>query len=200
MVNEQAQTAINIFTDYYGTPKWLDNPKVGQKPEEIMGVWSQELKGYTTGQIREACNWIVRRRRVMTFPSIDTLLCELSDREKQKDTLTPEEAIKSDLNFWLNTKFADNDDFIGKMMWEKHHYNYKGYVQKLKKQAEEAKMRDAESKLFFDFFKKYGIEKIYATAFSDPGKYKKVFSLWKEFKKTDEFKKALGETKDVTEN
>lgn len=85
-MNEQSRTAFNIFTDFYGEPKWMKDPKDGQNPETIIQQWSDELKGYTIDQIRQACAWITRKRRVMTFPTLDVLLCELSDKERELDT------------------------------------------------------------------------------------------------------------------
>jgi len=85
-MNEQSRTAFNIFTDFYGEPKWMKDPKDGQNPETIIQQWSDELKGYTIDQIRQACAWITRKRRVMTFPTLDVLLCELSDKERDQDS------------------------------------------------------------------------------------------------------------------
>ncbi len=81
-MNEQFDTAYKIFVDFYGEPKWMVNPKEGQNTKAIIDQWCNELKGYTVDQIRQACAWITRKRRVMTFPSLDLLLCELSDKEK----------------------------------------------------------------------------------------------------------------------
>lgn len=82
-MNEQFETAYNIFKDFYGEPKWMIDPKEGQNPKAIIDQWCSGLKGYTVEQIRQACAWITRKRRVMTFPSLDILLCELSDKDRK---------------------------------------------------------------------------------------------------------------------
>ena len=93
-MNKQFETAYNIFRDFYGEPKWNENPKTGQSPDAIMEKWCEELKGYSVDQIRQACAWITRKRRVMTFPTLDVLLCELSDKEKEVPEVTPEAVYK----------------------------------------------------------------------------------------------------------
>lgn len=93
-MNEQFETAYNIFKDYYGSPKWEIDPKEGQRPDVIIRQWCEALEPYTVDQIRQACGWLTRKRRVMTFPSLDTLLAELCGTEKENRFKTKgEEAL-----------------------------------------------------------------------------------------------------------
>jgi hypothetical protein len=121
-MNEQSRTAFNIFTDFYGEPKWMKEPKDGQNPETIIQQWSDELKGYTIDQIRQACAWITRKRRVMTFPTLDVLLCELSDKEK---TSNPDNEVQSCLKTLIGEGFSDLA--IQRTMWKTYGFKYKDY-------------------------------------------------------------------------
>ena len=82
-MNIQFETAYNIFKDFYGEPKWMIDPKEGQNPDVIIDQWCKELAPYSVEQIRQACSWLTRKRRVMSFPMLDSLLAELSDKEPE---------------------------------------------------------------------------------------------------------------------
>lgn len=94
-MNIQFETAYNIFKDFYGEPKWMIDPKEGQNPDVIIEQWCNELQPYSVEQIRQACSWLTRKRRVMTFPMLDSLLAELSDKEpvQKKEINKGEEAL-----------------------------------------------------------------------------------------------------------
>ena len=79
-MNKQFETAYNIFKDFYGEPKWSADPKEGQRPDVIIQQWCDALEPYSVEQVRQACGWLTRKRRVMTFPMLDSLLAELSDK------------------------------------------------------------------------------------------------------------------------
>lgn len=95
-MNIQFETAYNIFKDFYGEPKWMVDPKEGQNPDVIIEQWCNELAPYSVEQIRQACSWLTRKRRVMTFPMLDSLLAELSDKtpERKSDETPSEKAIR----------------------------------------------------------------------------------------------------------
>lgn len=123
-MNEQFNTAFAILTDFYGEPKWNTDPKSGQDPSKIIEKWCDELKGYTVEQIRQACAWITRKRRVMTFPTLDVLLCELSDKEKRVDTQNEQQMALSEL---LNHQPPFDDLVIQRTMWRLYGMRYKDY-------------------------------------------------------------------------
>ena len=123
-MNDQARTALNVFTDFYGEPKWMREPKDGQNPESIIDLWCSELKDYTIEQIRQACAWITRKRRVMTFPTLDVLLCELSDKEKVVDEKSESQLVLEEL---LNHQPPFDEDVIQRVMWMSYRIKYKDY-------------------------------------------------------------------------
>ena len=82
-MNKQFETAYNIFKDFYGTPKWELDPKDGQRPDVIIKQWCDALAPYSVEQVRQACGWLTRKRRVMSFPMLDSLLAELSDKSPE---------------------------------------------------------------------------------------------------------------------
>lgn len=123
-MNEQFSTAFNIFKDFYGEPTWNTNPKDGQDPTKIIEKWCEELKGYTVDQIRQACAWVTRKRRVMTFPTLDVLLCELSDKEKQVDNKSEQQTCLSAL---LNHQPPIDELVIQRTMWKLYQFKYNGY-------------------------------------------------------------------------
>jgi len=94
-MNVQFETAYNIFKDFYGEPKWSKDPNDGQRPDVIIKQWSDALAPYSVEQVRQACSWLTRKRRVMSFPMLDTLLAELSDKETEskKERSAQEEAM-----------------------------------------------------------------------------------------------------------
>ena len=94
-MNEQFELAIRIFSDIYGTPKWEDNPKEGQSIDAITQMWCSELKNYTLDQVREACYWLVRKRKTMTFPTISHLMAELVGQERTEKSETPDQLYKN---------------------------------------------------------------------------------------------------------
>lgn len=84
MINDQYITAMRIFSDIFGEPSWLSNPKEGQSTDEIINVWCLELKNYTLDQVKKACYSIVKWKKSMTFPTISHLMSELSDQDVEK--------------------------------------------------------------------------------------------------------------------
>lgn len=121
-MNAQFETAFNIFRDFYGEPRWITEPKDGQNPDTIIDRWCEELKNYTIEQIRQACAWITRKRRVMTFPTLDVLLCELSDKEKASNS---ENVVQSCLKTLINAGYSDL--LIQRTMWKIYGFKYKDY-------------------------------------------------------------------------
>lgn len=123
-MNKQFETAFAIFRDFYGEPKWNTDPKDGQDPEKIIEKWCEELKVYSVDQIRQACAWITRKRRVMTFPTLDVLLCELSDKEKEVDDANAKEKT---LKMLLSHEPRFDDLVIQRTMWKVFGEKYMGY-------------------------------------------------------------------------
>lgn len=123
-MNKQFETAFAIFRDFYGEPKWNTDPKDGQDPEKIIEKWCEELKGYSVDQIRQACAWITRKRRVMTFPTLDVLLCELSDKEK---TINEGNERDKTLKMLLSHEPKFDDLTIQRTMWTVFGERYMGY-------------------------------------------------------------------------
>ena len=85
MTNIQFETAFDILSNYYGLPNWEVKPKEGQSRDEIVKVWCDELKGYTVDQVKEACYWLTRKKKTMTFPSINVLMNELFSAKKENN-------------------------------------------------------------------------------------------------------------------
>ena len=77
----QFEVAFSTLVDFYGEPKWEENPKVGQSREQIIKIWESELKDYSESQVREACYKLFRFRKAMTFPTISHLKAMLFDEE-----------------------------------------------------------------------------------------------------------------------
>lgn len=82
-MNIQFETAFDILSNYYGLPNWEVKPKEGQSRDEIVKVWCCELKPYTVEQVKEACYWLTRKKKTMTFPSINVLMNELFNSKKE---------------------------------------------------------------------------------------------------------------------
>ena len=95
-MNNQTQIALEILSGYYGEPKWLTDPKEAQDSEKILETWDSELAPYSVQQVKEACAWLTRRRRVMTFPTISVLTTELIGKEPQqkREETKQEKAIR----------------------------------------------------------------------------------------------------------
>ena len=91
-MNIQFETAFDILSNYYGLPNWEVKPKEGKSREEIVKLWCDELKGYTVNQVKEACYWLTRKKKTMTFPSINVLMNELFNSKKEADP--NEEALR----------------------------------------------------------------------------------------------------------
>lgn len=121
---KQTQTAINIFTDIYGHPKWKVNEKDGQSCEKIIEVWDKELKDYTEEQVKNACYHIIKFRRTMTFPTLSHILAELCDEEKTKDKKSESERALSAL---INHQPELSEITIQRTMWRIYGMKYNNY-------------------------------------------------------------------------
>ena len=86
-MSSQFDVAFSTLVDFYGEPKWEENPKVGQSKEQIIKIWEAELKDYSDSQVREACYKLFRFRKAMTFQTISHLKAMLFDEEP---TIEPE--------------------------------------------------------------------------------------------------------------
>lgn len=137
-MNKQFETAYNIFKDYYGSPKWELDPKEGQRPDVIIRQWCEALEPYTVDQIRQACCWLTRKRRVMTFPSLDTLLAELSGSEQENRFKTKDEEAL----FCYNYILANSDDSpisrlaAQRTIWSLYGISFDGYDPEEKKEVD----------------------------------------------------------------
>lgn len=83
MTNTQFNVAMDILTSYYGMPQWDLNPREGQDRDKIAKTWCDELGKYSVAQIQEACYWLTRKKKTMTFPSLPVLLNELFSKEPE---------------------------------------------------------------------------------------------------------------------
>lgn len=124
-MNIQTETAINIFNDIYGYPKWQKETKDGQSYDEIIKLWDGELKGYTVQQIKTACYHIIKYRKNMTYPTLSHLLAELVDEEKEEnkgDEL--QRVIKA-----LESKTGTPTGLLAvqRTLWQLYQYRYQGY-------------------------------------------------------------------------
>lgn len=101
-MNNQTQMALEILSGYYGEPKWMTDPKQAQDSEKIIATWDSELAPYSVQQVKEACAWLTRRRKVMTFPTISILTTELVGKEPQaKEELSKGEEAMFCYNYIL---------------------------------------------------------------------------------------------------
>ena len=123
-MNVQFETAYAILRDFYGEPQWLENPKAGQSTDAIIEKWCEELKGYSIDQIRQACAWLTRKRRVMSFPSLDVLLCELSDKEKTEDSSNESQRVLREM---INHQPPLDEIVIQRTMWRLYGIKYLDY-------------------------------------------------------------------------
>ena len=123
-MNIQTETAIKIFNDIYGYPKWQKEAKDGQNYEEIIKLWDGELKDYTVQQVKTACYHIIKYRKNMTYPTISHLLAELVDEEKV-------DIKEHDAQRCLKNLLAHNPPFSEKViqwtMWKLYKFKYNGY-------------------------------------------------------------------------
>lgn len=132
-MNKQFETAYNIFRDFYGMPKWERDPKDGQRPDVIIKQWCESLEPYSVEQVRQACSWLTRKRRVMTFPMLDSLLAELSDKEpEQKKEMSKGEEALMCYNYILAHANESNPPIsklaAQKTIWDLYGISMDGYV------------------------------------------------------------------------
>lgn len=102
MENLQFKEAFEILSNYYGYPNWENNPKEGQKRDDIIDSWSKELSSYTVSDIKNACFWLVKKKKTMTFPSLSVLLNELFLTKKDERIAQTDALIM--YNFLMNNK------------------------------------------------------------------------------------------------
>lgn len=187
-MNLQFEAAFQILVAIYGMPAWDVKPKEGQNRDEIIRLWCEELKSYTTDQIKTACYWLVRKRRSMTFPTIHHLKAELVcyDNENNKSNererviqLAQEagrrfgkEAYRHMLNEFCITDAPAFNDFEKK---------------ELKDMDDDLKKRNL---LMFEFLKSQGYSGLIALIEQGRDTYNRVMNDFEEFYKT-EVRKAV---------
>lgn len=91
-MNIQFDTAFKIFVDLYGMPNWETNPKDGQKREEIIDMWSENLKRYTVDQVKQAAYRVYKFSKSRSFPTLNHLLAELSQHQPDENLSPQQEA------------------------------------------------------------------------------------------------------------
>lgn len=123
-MNIQTETAINIFNDIYGYPKWQRETKDGQSYDEIIKLWDGELKGYTVQQIKTACYHITKYRKNMAYPTLSHLLSELVDEEKEENKGDEIQRVIQEL---LNHQPPFCELAIQRTLWQIYKYRYNGY-------------------------------------------------------------------------
>lgn len=125
-MNIQTQTALKIFSDIYGNPKWLTNEKEGQNSDKIVEMWDSELKDYAIEQIKKACYSIVKYRRAMTFPTLSHIIAELYDVEKK---VNPENECQRVLKCLIDHHDGSDHSLLAiqRTMWRIYQYSYLGY-------------------------------------------------------------------------
>lgn len=123
-MNIQTETAINIFNDIYGYPKWQNGTKEGQNYEEIIKLWDNELSPYTVEQIKTACYHIVKYKKNMTYPTISHMLAELVD---EKIHTTEENEQQICLRALIKQDPPLPEKVIQRTMWRIYKMKYNGY-------------------------------------------------------------------------
>jgi len=123
-MKEQTETAMKIFTDIYGMPKWEKEEKDGQDYNEIIALWDNELKCYSVDQVRQASYRVVKYRKSMTFPTISHLLSELCDTEKEEEK---GDEVQKCLSTLLQRQPPFDDLAIQRTMWKLYQFKYKNY-------------------------------------------------------------------------
>jgi hypothetical protein len=125
-MNKQTQTALEIFTDIYGSPKWMTNEKEGQDSKKIIEMWDSELKEYSIDQIKKACYTIIKYRRAMTFPTLSHVIAELHDVEKERNA---DSECMSVLKYLLEHHDGSDHSLLAtqRTMWRLYQYSYLGY-------------------------------------------------------------------------
>lgn len=123
-MSQQYETAMKIFSDIYGYPKWETNTKDGQNVMEIVKIWEDELKKYTPEQVKQACYKVVKYRKTQTFPTISHLMSELCEEESITDK---EDEISKVLKELLNRRPPFDEDVIQRIMWKGYKFKYNNY-------------------------------------------------------------------------
>ena len=125
-MNRQTQTALEIFTDIYGRPKWMTSEKEGQDSTKIIKMWDDELAEYGIDQIKKACYTIIKYRRAMTFPTLSHILAELHDVEKNVDTSNECQRV---LKYLIDHHDGSDHSLLAiqRTMWRIYQYSYLGY-------------------------------------------------------------------------
>ena len=176
-MNIQTETAIKIFTDLYGEPIWINNPKENQEPAKIIKLWDEELSGYTVEQVKQACYKVAKRKRSMTFPTINHIMVELAyeEKENQQDIGTSEATIS------LLKRNGYSDEVIDRVVFRLHNIHYK--QEKPNEYVDTEKQRKI-NQIRSKFFENYGYKDIYKLILNNNQKYFEISKKWKEFKKT----------------
>lgn len=122
----QTQTALSIFSDIYGSPKWMTNEKEGQDSQKILEMWDSELSDYSVDQIKKACYTIIKYRRSMTFPTLSHVIAELHDVEKEAGS---ENECMNVLKYLLEHHDGSDHSLLAtqRTMWRIYNYSYMGY-------------------------------------------------------------------------
>lgn len=123
-MNNQTDTAIKIFTDLYGLPKWLKDEKEGQDSEKMIELWDNELKDYTPEQVKVACYRVAKYKKSNTFPSLSHILAELVDEDKQENE--GDECQKC-LRALIKKEPPFSDLAVQRTMWRLYKFKYKDY-------------------------------------------------------------------------
>lgn len=123
-MNNQTDTAIKIFTDLYGLPKWLKDEKEGQDSEKMIELWDNELKDYTPEQVKVACYRVAKYKKSNTFPSLSHILAELVDEEKHQES---GDEVQVCLKAILKRQPPFSDIAIQRTMWRLYKFSYLGY-------------------------------------------------------------------------
>ena len=117
-MNIQTEKALKIFMDIYGEPSWILNPKEKQKQDEIIKLWDEELSSYTIEQVKKACYRVAKRKRSMTFPTINHIMSELVYEEKENNTNMDIGTMQSTITL-LRAK-GYSDEVISKVVFRLH--------------------------------------------------------------------------------
>lgn len=117
-MNIQTEKALKIFMDIYGEPSWILNPKEDQKQDEIIKLWDEELSSYTIEQVKQVCYRVAKRKRSMTFPTINHIMSELVYEEKENNTNMDIGTAQSTITL-LRAK-GYNDEVIRKVVFRLH--------------------------------------------------------------------------------
>lgn len=123
MIN-QTQEAIRIFTELYGEAKWMKEEKDGQDANKMLELWDNELKTYTTEQVKIACYRVAKYKKSNTFPSLSHILAELVDEDKQENE--GDECQKC-LRSLIKREPPFSDLAVQRTMWRLYKFKYKDY-------------------------------------------------------------------------